>query len=707
MEFAATGDGKALCDDCSNILAPENLQGRYPVYVGISPISPIQVLRTRVEEGCLICGMVFRELLKHAPDSIELGVGIGIHALTLNIRVFEVRNGSREGLSNRYLLEYSLYHDGHFYDVQIHLVPAAGESTSTQHLPNILSLFCIAGAHSSEDGSGHADSSTGSEASWLRRVAWLSHCVTSHNWCNMGGSPWSAAPTRFIDVGSETQEPRLCYSADVETAKPKYVTLSHCWGSLPLPKLTASTHNGLVNGIDIETLPATFQEAIQFTRRLRAPFGVSYLWIDALCIFQDSPDDWRHEGALMSDIYANAWCNLSATNARDGRDGLFSKRDPVQTISVLERDIASGLTTPFVIFPSSVWDPVATSHLTKRAWVHQERTLSRRILHFTKEEIFWECQQHSASESVFSGEFSDYVKNIDLERVLLDPVVELQWPEGVLQGIWSSCVANFSKGSLSRAEDKLLAIAGLATRVHQRSPGVEYLAGLWGYEVEKQLLWRRNEEIMYSHRDVYRAPSWSWASIDGEICLSWHKHYVGYSRFGSFYGPEVDFRDAEPVAKFKEANIETVAEDRFGQVKAGSLRLEGKIWKGADLWRYDLNPLQGGTRVQDVGEAMAGPDIRYAAKFSFSDTKLDVYLDALISLEQPCYLFPLFIVSTGSIAGLLLQHSGQARGCFRRIGLFDTPSKQSLFWLHAPFNTLPEWDYEEKIQGDKYVISII
>jgi hypothetical protein len=120
----------------------------------------------------------------------------------------------------------------------------------------------------SEDINNITDSSTRFDDSWLRCAAWLSCCLESHKSCNMESLPESAGPTRFIDIGSEAQVPRLCYSAEVKSGKPKYVTLSHCWGSLPLPKLTAKTHDGLTNGIDIGVLPKSFQDAILFTRRL-------------------------------------------------------------------------------------------------------------------------------------------------------------------------------------------------------------------------------------------------------------------------------------------------------------------------------------------------------------------------------------------------------------------------------------------------------
>ncbi|KAF8849968.1 HET-domain-containing protein, partial [Acephala macrosclerotiorum] len=122
-------------------------------------------------------------------------------------------------------------------------------------------------------------------------------------------------PSRLIDVGSETEAPRLISSTDIQ--KPDsfstihYVTLNHCWGRRQILKLEGWNHEQLRRSISLERMPRTFQGAIEFTRRLRSQFGVRYLWIDSLCIFQDSVEDWQHESMLMAEVYGSSWCNLA------------------------------------------------------------------------------------------------------------------------------------------------------------------------------------------------------------------------------------------------------------------------------------------------------------------------------------------------------------------------------------------------------------
>ena len=130
-------------------------------------------------------------------------------------------------------------------------------------------------------------------------------------------------PTRLLDVGlDDSYALRVCEGASVPPGT-SYVTLSHCWGGnvpMQLKKDNVSTFQaGLPDGI-----PTTFADAIQITRAI----GIRYLWIDSLCIIQDSVEDWQKEASLMDHVYEHAWCNIAATKARNSSEGLFSDRDP-------------------------------------------------------------------------------------------------------------------------------------------------------------------------------------------------------------------------------------------------------------------------------------------------------------------------------------------------------------------------------------------
>lgn len=70
----------------------------------------------------------------------------------------------------------------------------------------------------------------------------------------------------------------------------------------------------LTVNIFLSDLPPLFQDAIIITRQL----GLRYLWIDSLCIIQDSLRDWETEAAKMASIYQNSYVTISATDASNG-----------------------------------------------------------------------------------------------------------------------------------------------------------------------------------------------------------------------------------------------------------------------------------------------------------------------------------------------------------------------------------------------------
>lgn len=111
----------------------------------------------------------------------------------------------------------------------------------------------------------------------------------------------------------------------------KYLTLSHRWGARPALALTKSKISLWSSNIPLEDLPQTYRDAVVATTRL----GFEYLWIDALCIIQDSKEDWYREASAMSDVYINSICNLSALHAQDDSDGMFSTRKPEENFPIV------------------------------------------------------------------------------------------------------------------------------------------------------------------------------------------------------------------------------------------------------------------------------------------------------------------------------------------------------------------------------------
>ena len=158
--------------------------------------------------------------------------------------------------------------------------------------------------HLTEQGS--IGPNTRSQESWNAFRTWLRTCVSKHSQC----SPRSLEvrrrqlPRRLIEVSQANTVRLRTIENNIENMHTiEYLALSHCWGSGPRFKLTSSSAAMLYEGVQISALCKTFQDAILVTKSFWDEFGVRYLWIDSLCIVQDSVVDWRRESAIMGEIY--------------------------------------------------------------------------------------------------------------------------------------------------------------------------------------------------------------------------------------------------------------------------------------------------------------------------------------------------------------------------------------------------------------------
>jgi hypothetical protein len=129
-------------------------------------------------------------------------------------------------------------------------------------------------------------------------------------------------PTRLIDIGRHGDEQWRLRTAPFPDGPVRYMTLSYRWGSLTSLRLRKDNIDLLQEGLHISRLPRTFRDAILVTRR----FSIQYLWIDALCIIQDSDSDWKREAPTMRYVYSHSACNIAASAAINQDSGFFRTR---------------------------------------------------------------------------------------------------------------------------------------------------------------------------------------------------------------------------------------------------------------------------------------------------------------------------------------------------------------------------------------------
>ncbi|KAH6880622.1 heterokaryon incompatibility protein-domain-containing protein, partial [Thelonectria olida] len=102
-----------------------------------------------------------------------------------------------------------------------------------------------------------------------------------------------------------------------------YATLSHCWGKSHALRLTAETKTRLENGIAITSLGRTFHDAVVVARKM----GIQVVWIDSLCVIQDSKEDWEIEASRMAHVYRGALLNIAATSAANTDAGFLPRKE--------------------------------------------------------------------------------------------------------------------------------------------------------------------------------------------------------------------------------------------------------------------------------------------------------------------------------------------------------------------------------------------
>lgn len=259
----------------------------------------------------------------------------------------------------------------------------------------------------------------------------------------------------------------------------------------------------------MESLPKTFHDAVTTTRRLNA----RYLWIDSLCIIQklgEDCGDWQHEASLMSMVYQNSLCNISATGAEDCSQGLFFKRNQSR---ILPRKVKSRIAQPdaspldekvLYLVDSAMWsDYLEISPLLSRGWVVQERILSPRIIHFGREQLAWECRELDACES-FPGGLPPYLHMPGRGFKAIRPASNGSGSE-THRDLWNKWLSKYSACQLTYECDKEAAMLGMA-RVMGKMLGDELMCGLWRDRLAPGLLW----DVENGRRpEKYRAPSWS------------------------------------------------------------------------------------------------------------------------------------------------------------------------------------------------------
>lgn len=398
------------------------------------------------------------------------------------------------------------------------------------------------------------------------------------------------------------------------------------------------------------------------------------------------------------------------------------------------------------ILDVSFWERhVDDAPVNRRGWVLQERLMAPRVLHFCQSsptldskrqslggQVAWECRELVASESartglpIFRVQAGDIVLGGKVKSLIPhnptphNPFLDPATPTA-LYTRWKQIVEVYSKTRLTNAEDKLIALSGIASMMYDQINDT-YLAGMWQRYLASQLLWYVDAVFedgrfyyMSQRPTFYRAPSWSWAAIEAPHSVKCGE--ITDVRFGEGKSPH-NGKPTDEGLRIEVLEVEATPDqpdNRFGLVKDPSknpgvlngLKLRGVVKKieltelnmdGVIRYGWNLVTRNAGVEVATLGNVyLDSPD---------SDTDI-------LGPNGQVYCLPARKDSAGYLMCLLLQlerKDGVETGHFKRIGLTKIPpydgGQEKVLALSAEDDeAIPHGNWHA--QDRKHVIEIV
>lgn len=430
---------------------------------------------------------------------------------------------------------------------------------------------------------------------------WLEECSTTHSECqqlqqgNKSLGKLASGPRRLLYLFGNVSHPQIrLQENDPADKAPQYIALSYCWGGDQPFKLLNHLVQLWAKDMPYDQLPQTLKDAIQVTMDL----GMKHLWIDALCIIQDSDQDKAEQISRMADIYEQAYVTISAARATAVPEGFLHNRYIAGEQSFrMPFTCEDGRPSTVILWQGR--EPDAWEPIDKRSWCLQESILSPRVLEYGTHNIRYHCARSRADDSQLQSDgwigHSKTFAQLNMSHPLTSSVdwASLDDPYKFVQ-VWQTLVSHYTRRGLGWYQDKLLAISAIARKM-SRSASKTYMAGLWAEHLGELLLWHPNhdpdaQETPHRHA-TYVAPSWSWGSFSGEIDFT--------------FGASLHLLE---LVSYEVAT--TMANDEFSAVTAARLQIKTLLFRarirkgfyGWSLWDEKTQDEVDGALRFDVAE---------------------------------------------------------------------------------------------------------
>ncbi|KAF4635479.1 hypothetical protein G7Y89_g2620 [Cudoniella acicularis] len=521
---------------------------------------------------------------------------------------------------------------------------------------------------------------------------WIQNCLDTHDECPKQLSP---LPSRVIDVGDDNNDPFL-HISNGECRR--WLSLSHCWGTQQIFTTTLSNLESHQEKVPMDRLPQTFRDSIFITRQL----GCQYLWIDSLCIIQDSHEDWEKEAKQMARIYENALVTISAEVSEGAHKGIFKsvKSRRLKSDSFVlpcysrKRGISGSVYVDLRNANSNKNIISDVAPLQTRAWVLQEQALSVRKLHYNDWGLSWACQDTTGSETtpwlklsrrtlfprgLYKIPYKPLPSRLDFE--FPDPEFN---DDGSLAW-WYHQVNDYMTRGLTVKKDRFPAISAMAREFSKRT-GYHYAAGIWVEDFARGLVWKGTRSNAY----LEFSPSWSWACAEFSYWAGPSYQVSSLVKHGNDFGAElIDIATPVKTDEYLSPGLPMTLTLRAWCKEIRDFSTAGKFYPCPNTWTSGNLPVPPGAQYLRFRATPPFNNIQDEDTLRFHP---DIPLDAgnaqeILEAKHACVLrvseFSTWEPGNrhnahSEIWALLLEPIAQLKRTYRRIGLVTIPSRNTI-----------------------------
>ena len=458
--------------------------------------------------------------------------------------------------------------------------------------------------------------------------SWIDECSNSHRTCqehfgNFLEEP-GMLPRRILDLTPNGSDYVVVHERTADERQ-VYATLSYPRREMgeinTLKKEMMRSANCDQHGspyIKVSSLPLAFQDAIEMCRRI----GITYLYIDVLCVMQDDSEECATAAKNVLNTVRNAAVCIRAANI-DHVHQSFLRRNKVLddprtcVVKVKEQErVTTTLKFATRSLDASYDFRAYSGWLLGDLWAMAEYYISPRDITITaNNEMCFSCCELPYPRVHGQSWIYTLNRSYQLQAYFGGPrLAHLETGisyDSDLAKEWENFIVSLHRTVSEWPEDRLAIVNSVAQNPVWKG---DYMYGLWKSEVREGLLWNIKHKDYASQpgdlgapsRRVSHVPSWSWASVTGNCwwdrtCIkSWQLEFLNWEKS--------DGKARKPTLLLEGKIVERAEYVRDGMrlwIGEGSMDVAGD--KPGLPTRELFFLLMGQTKYGDLGNSFATP----------------------------------------------------------------------------------------------------